>query len=223
MRATRILAPLLIGLGLLAGCGPLAGENPLAGLATRLTGGAAAEGAAPAGQVLGAGQMLTREVVESLPTDLILVGVPDRGVTAALLRAGANGPRETWISQDGISATLEAGLVVATRGFGFDLMAADVSGIRAVLRGAESGGYVRETLDGRDRVQRETFTCAVAEREADPVTILDRRYDTTRVLVVCGNDSGRFGNRYWIDRAGTIWRSQQFVLPGLGYLRVEKL
>ena len=211
---------LALSFAILAGCGPLAGENPLAGLVT-VPGGedAPVADAAPADPR----QVLTRDIIEGLPNDLLLVEVPTRGAVATLLPVGQNGPRQTWVSPDGISVTVESGLIVATRGFGHDLMAADVSGLRAVLSGAASGQYVLETLDGRDQVVRQVFDCAIEDRTPDPVTIFERTYSTTKLFVVCGNSDIRFGNFYWVDRSGKIWKSQQFTTPELGHMGTEVL
>lgn len=202
----------------------MAGESPLTGIATAVRGAAGGGGGAAAeAQAIDPRQALTREIIEGLPNDLLLVDVPSRGATATLLRAGANGNRQTWISPDGISVTLEGGLIVATRGFGFDLMAADVRGPRAIIGGAAGGQMVIETLDGRDQVIRQVFDCTAGERVADPVTIFERSYRTTRVQVICGNGDLRFGNNYWVDGSGAVWKSQQFVTPELGYLGTEAL
>lgn len=207
---------------LLSACGPLANENPLSGIGQAVRGaiaGGGDEAAAPADPR----QALTREAIEQLPTDLILVAVPSRGAIAGLLRSGNNGNRTTWISPDGISVTTEAGLVVATRGFGFDVMAADVSGLRAVLDGAASGRYVLETLNGRDQVVREVFDCTPGTRTAEAITIVERTYQTTKLQIICGNSERRFGSNFWIDRSGTVWKSQQFTTAELGFLNVERL
>ena len=213
---------LALGLLTLAACGPLAGNGPLAGVGEAIRDQVAEGGAEPATPT-DPRAVLTRQMIEDLPNDLLLVDVISRSATATLLKAGENGDRVTWVSPDGISVTVEEGLLVATRGFGFDLMAADVSGIRAVLNGASSGRYVAETLDGRDQVVREEFDCAAEERVADPVTIFERSYRTTRVLVLCEGATRSFGNRYWVDPAGVVWKSQQLVTPQTGYLGLEVL
>lgn len=225
----RVWMLLAVSLGLLASCGPLGGQKSIAALTQgvlgdRLTsgGGGGAEGEANA-EELNPRDVLTREFIEGLDNDLLLVDVFDREATATLLRAGQNGSRVTWISPDGISVTLDRGVIVATRGLGADLMAADSSGLRAVLRGAGSGQLVLETLDGLDQVVREVFDCSVTDRTPDPVTIFERRFATTKVEVTCNNDERAFANNFWIDGNGTIWKSQQFVTPGLGYLGTEVL
>lgn len=213
MRARRTM----IALGLLAACGPLADEGPLTGLASVVTGGGEEAAAVDPRQTL------TREMIEQLPNDLLLVDVPSRDATATLVRAGENGARATWISPDGISVTVEGGLIVATRGFGHDLMAADVTGLRALLRGAGSGRYVAETLDGTDQVVRTVYDCAVDSRTPETITIFERGYATTRVQVSCTGPDLRFRNTYWVDGSGVVWKSQQFVTQELGYLGLERL
>ena len=93
-------------------------------------------------------------------TPVILAAVPSLEVADIFQKIGSNGNQETWISSIGMTITLENGIVVATRGFGEDIYAADTRGLSAALRRGV-GTYSRriEQLDSSAEVIRIEFSC----------------------------------------------------------------
>ncbi len=218
MTVRRVLAAVATAL-VLTGCGQQYEESRavVQGVLQGLVPGRAEAGAPPRPQ-------FSRAALEEAGVDFVLASVPQRGVAALLQKAGSNGPEETWIAEDGVSVTYERGFVVATRGLGPDLMAANVTAVRAAVRqGGGTAVRVHEYLDGNDQIVRHDYTCRITRLGAEAVEIYERRYATTRYQETCERGGQTFENTYWIDQAGVVWKSRQLISPPVGYLDSEKL
>ncbi|ROU02965.1 YjbF family lipoprotein [Histidinibacterium lentulum] len=166
----------------------------------------------------------SRAAIEETGQDFVLASVPQRGVAALLQRAGQNGPEETWLTEDGVSVTYERGFLVATRGLGPDLMAADVSGVlAAVARGGGDATRVHEYLDGNDQMVRHDYACRVERAGTERITIYERSYNTEKYEETCRRGAQTFTNTYWIGAGGVVWKSRQLISPPVGYLDSERL
>ena len=55
------------------------------------------------------------------------------------------------------------------------------------------------------------------------IEIVERQHDTTRVEETCFGPQGSIANTFWIGADGTIWKSKQWISPGLGYMETELL
>jgi len=214
---------LVLVLAALSACGPMAsggmGMTVVEGLTGRLAGSvdprAATEGAAPS--------VLTREAIEQQNVELLRVSIISREITSFVLLGGQNGSKVTWLSVDGLSLTLDGGLLVATRGFGDDLMGADVA---AALRSLNGGGnHMRtlEFLDGLDQIERQVFECSTVATGLETITIVERSYATTVLEENCVGENATFKNTYWRDANGVIWQARQWISPLVGYLGYQKL
>ena len=167
---------------------------------------------------------LSREALDAAGGEYMLAAIPSRNSAAVVQRVGENRGENTWISPDGISVTFESGVLVATRGLGPDLMAAEVSGIVAALR--QGGGESRRTheyLDGNDQIVRQIYDCRVTPAGAERITAFDRVYATVKYEENCALGAQRFQNIYWIDSTGVVRKSRQLISPPVGYLDSERL
>lgn len=156
------------------------------------------------------------------PQPVVVAGAPDgpllqftmadHGIRTRLQRAAVNGPVETWVSTDGFSVSTHGGVIVATRGFGDDLMAADPQPILAALADPTGAGYARRmrylTADNKSTWIAAGCRMTPADNEAG-----QRRFDER-----CDSIRMRFVNSYWLDQAGRIVRARQWVSPEIGYL-----
>lgn len=161
---------------------------------------------------------LSRADIDASPVPLLLVQIQQRQATATLQKAGENGKRVTWFTSDGTSVTTEDGIIVATRGFGDDLYAADTTEIRANLRDGGTGTRVHEYLTGLDQVVRPSFSCEIKATRDEVLTIVERNYATVRYEERCKNAQFDFTNVYWVDSSNEIRQSQQWLSPAVGYL-----
>ncbi|MEJ8562005.1 YjbF family lipoprotein [Yoonia sp. GPGPB17] len=169
----------------------------------------------PAAQVITADDLrrtLTPDVVSQLNTRLILIEIPARQAVAILSLVNTNQGVETYLTADGVSISLQDGLVVATRGFGFDLMTADVSEVAARLR-HDMGNAVRihRYLDGENQIIAQSFRCDL------------QFHDALSATETCKSSKVSFTNSYTFNESGRITESKQWVSPEIGLLEVQEL
>lgn len=172
---------------------------------------------------------LTRDRIEASEKPLFFVELPKRGAQSALVPVLGSPRGVTWGTPDGITVTLDDGLVIATRGLGGDLMAVDTGALRQALA---SGGQVQrmhDYLNGNDQIERSVYECRVSVGGSERIAIFGRSYDVRRVTEACtGGDpdrvgGGAFTNLYWVDAQGTIWKSRQWISQFVGYMETETL
>lgn len=212
------LGILIAALALLPACGNLyegsAAKGFLSVVQQRIGGGGPAQPAAP---------VLTRAQVDANPGAFLIVTAYGGNSVASLVAAGANGDRVTWLSADNVTVTLQNGIIVATRGFPRDLMAAQVTGVRqALAAGGGNGSRIHETLDDLDQVSQELLQCSIVLEGSETVQILGKSTATRRFEESCVGENTAFSNTYWIDSGGAIIKSNQAVSPATGFLQLER-
>lgn len=203
----------------LAACGPMQADNRAVAAIKALAG----QGGAGDSQASGAAPALTRAAVEAQEIDLLRVSIISREATALLGSAATNGTKVTWIAQEGVSLTFDAGLLVASRGFGEDLMGADVSGAKSSLINGGNHLRILDFLNGLDQIERRQFQCETRQNGSETIEILERTYATTIMEETCTSGSGGFKNTYWQDASGVIWQSRQWISDDVGYLGYQRL
>lgn len=210
-------------LAVLSACGPLNESQIGAGFAASLSSrvsGAASEAPAPE---TASGGGLTRAQIDATPAALMVVTVVETRASDLVQAVGQNGSRITWINRDQRSLTFDRGLLVATRGLGFDLMGAEVAQVRAGLAGTGNHSRVMDFLDGFDQIQSVEFACTMTQRRSDTITIVEKSYATRVVQERCTAGDLSFANTYWVDANGIIWQSRQWVSPQVGYVDSSRL
>ena len=200
-------------------CGPLNDNNISTGALKVVQ---ARLGGAPATPVPTA-PVLTRAQVDANPDSFMVLNAYNGTLVAALAAGGSNGNRVTWISADGLSITTQNGVMVASRGFPRDLMAADVGGtMQALIAGGGAATRVHETLSDTDQIVTQRFACTVASQGRETIGILGRQIGTEVFAEECRSDRLSFTNRYWIDDSGRMVRSLQAIAPNSGYVQLDR-
>ncbi|WP_176439104.1 YjbF family lipoprotein [Puniceibacterium sediminis] len=167
-------------------------------------------------------QTLTPEVLENFNQPLLLVDLPDRGLQAGALLVQQNGLRQIWQTQDGVTLTLESGILTETRGLGGDLMTTDLGRIGAAIRGEiNTSARIHRYLNGEDHLEAKAFVCTYAIRPNVPVSTLAGNFNTLRVTEDCVGPEITFQNRYWLDGRGLMRKTRQWVGPNVGYADTE--
>jgi hypothetical protein len=147
------------------------------------------------------------------------VEIASRGANAPLSRVAVNGDVETWLAVDNISVSLRQGVLVASRGLGFDLMGADAQGTLDALAGYDGGVYRRQMryLTGE---QHSTYLMAGCSMVAIGSETVEgqrlRRFEES-----CKARQNEFTNIFWLDGNGTVIRSRQWLSPEIGYLAIS--
>ena len=152
-------------------------------------------------------QRLTPEVRAQFGTAALKIALlEEKKQASVLIETGENLNVTTYFTPDGISISLQDGVLVATRGLGFDLMTADVSAVQSGLRNGSRAVRVHRYLDGEDQVVIKSFVCDYS--------------GTTKVVETCYGNDNNFENRYSMV-AGQIAESRQWIGPQLGYIVLE--
>jgi len=162
---------------------------------------------------------LTREAIDKAGTPILFAGLDSRNAYATLSPFGENRGITTWISSDGITLSYDNGLLVATRGLGPDLMAADTGQALAAIRSG-SGSYVRiyDYLDGEDQAIRRSYVCSIRRAGAETIEIYGLKYTLRKVVENCSNPEFQIRNTYWVSNSNHIRQSEQWVGPVVGYV-----
>lgn len=140
------------------------------------------------------------------------VRIASRQADAIVSHAARNGDVDTYMAVDRISVSYRQGVLVATRGLGFDLMAGDAAPVLEALRnpGAEYSRQMRYLtgLHGSTWIQA---GCRMVV--AGSVAGAGTRYEEH-----CVARRDRFTNVYWLDAGGRIIASRQWVSADVGML-----
>lgn len=165
------------------------------------------------------------ERVSRATTPLLFAEVRSLRAAAVLEPSGTNADVITWESIDGIALSLRRGMLIGTRGLGRDLMAADVSGTLAALRGGPSQDFERihSYLDGEGRTTFRAFRCTLSGGAGETITVAARAYATQVYEETCYSSTETLSNRYWVGGDGVVRRSVQWIGPGLDYATIEQL
>jgi len=170
--------------------------------------------------------LVTRAQLDQVETPLLAAHLTGPGTLATMVPVGRNGPVTTWRTADDVSISLDGGIVVATRGLGQDLMAADVTEVvEVVQQGLVKDRHTRvhTYLDGEYQTQFQGLICRIESRTPERIEIIEQKHNTTRIEESCFSDTAHFANTFWVDRAGTVWKSRQWISPALGYMETELL
>jgi len=223
-RLSRCAALLTVCTALLSACGT-ARDDSVVSIASGLVSNLAGRGqAAPPGP--DASAALTPQLVAQIGQPLLAVTYLRLDATELYTRVGINRGVETWRSPSDRGLSIRSdGLLTSTRGFGFDLVSSDPeeTGRTLARRASGSADRVMLFLDGEFRESPETHRCVLSADGSDPILVVGRTYATTRFTETCETGNGTYENRYWLDGAGTVRRSIQWVSPETGQVQIDRL
>lgn len=221
MRAS--IAALGVGVAsILAGCGSDRQDNALALVANFALDTVRTDADAPTT----AAPVVTRALVEQVNQPLLLVVPTQLGGATLFTRVGRNGANDTWRSPEQIGLTLDAhGMLISTRGLGFDLMASDAQATATALRARRDTDTLRRLvhLDGDRQEVFEDHLCHLRFEGPDTIVIAERPTTLTRATETCRASANHYDNVYWVDQDGVAIRSVQWVSPQIGPLDVTYL
>lgn len=152
---------------------------------------------------------------------LLRATIPSRNAKATLAPVGVEGTVTTWETRDHVSLSFDRGVLVATRGLGFDLMGTNAGPTLAALAGHGAPVYRRQMryLDGQDHSAYVVVGCSMKTGvgPAAPRGARLRRHTET-----CKGVRFAFSNIYWTDRKGEVRKAREWVSPQIGYLETER-
>ena len=174
--------------------------------ASRILGGGASQDAMTMGQLRA---ILTPEVVDQFGGSVLLVETVDKGTAAGFLPVAINGSATTWMTQDGqTSVSTRNGALIATRGFGFDLLSAETPPSFKWGETPSSRDRKFRHLDGENQVVATRYTC-------------DYSRDSTKIKEHCHSAKHDFVNAYEVTKTGKVLHSRQWISPQIGYVVLE--
>lgn len=153
------------------------------------------------------------------------VSLPASGAKAVLGPVSRNGTITVWQTLDGITLSFDGGVLIATRGLGDDLMSADAAGSVAMLNGAGGGYYpqIRSYLDGEDQTVFRSFQCRRGASDGGNPAPGGALATGRRIDETCVSPDRKFTNTYWLDAAGAVIGSRQWVSPAIEYMETERV
>lgn len=155
--------------------------------------------------------VLTPAVVAQFGGNVLMVETENQGTAAGFLSVARNGSTTTWMTQDGqASVSLRNGIVIATKGFGFDLLSADmISGFSA---SDPPSVQVREFqhLDGENQVVTTRYKCVYSNQGSE-------------LREHCSTGEHEFLNTYVRSKSGQVLHSRQWISPQIEYLVLESV
>ncbi len=219
----RHTAAAMCSAALLAGCGSGTDLEPGARLlttigalaATRMMSGTA-EPDAPTSD------LETRRAFEEAGQRILQVEVDDPEALLFLAPVTQNQGITTWVSNERINLSTRDGVILATRGFGSDLMSSTVPSAALIGRGSGSHDRLHVYLDGGDQTQKYTYTCSVATVGLQTIAVLGLSYPTRHITETCVGKLGTFTNLYWFQGA-RIRQSVQYLVPDGKMLKVSAI
>lgn len=209
---------------LLAGCGndPVSGDyrRPFQALLSRLVPGPSVTTLATLNQ---SGILTLRRALEEDGQPIYLVAYGTLKYKNLMAPYGQNGTVQTWASQDYETISLRDGMLVATRGFGGDLMSSagpTMAQIRTARGTTQRQNYY---LDGADQPRVFQYTCVLAPAGDESIVILGKTHATRKVTETCSGNSTGFVNEYWFQGGTFLRQSRQLVAPETDTLLMQRV
>jgi hypothetical protein len=171
----------------------------------------------------------TRAAPEMPPFELTsetLREMGGKGIVARIDSPSFTSPMSFYTAKDGVdtytiggilTVSLRSGVLVATRGLGDDLMAADVPSAARLASGSGTHARRMHQFDGATSVIPLDATCNLSTSGTETLALAGQSYPTRIIVETCDSAVGRFENRYWIGKGGKILRSRQWISIGAGY------
>lgn len=161
-------------------------------------------------------------------TPLLGVYIESREALAGLSPVEAGAGRIHWRTPDNIEVvTTGTGMLVATRGLGADLQAADARQTAALIASGRSGDAQRRHayLDGNYAIQDVTLSCQVQRLGEDVIQVNNRSHRVIRFAETCTGLAEPIQNSYWRDAGATglLRQSIQWVGPDIGRVHMQRL
>lgn len=130
---------------------------------------------------------------------------------------------EIWRTSDDISMTLRNGMLIATRGFGGDILSSTIQPAQS-RPGPAQGELMHQVRALDDREVTLAFGCDVVDLGTETIDVVEHKHATRHIRQSCAASSGQIVNDYWVDaRSNMVWQSRQWAGPYIGYLRMRRL
>lgn len=164
-----------------------------------------------------------RNTLEKDGQPIYSVSVADLTYANLMAPYGQNGNVQTWASMSYETVSLRDGILVATRGFGPDLMSSVAPDLAQVRNASGNFHRIYYYLDGADQTQSYGMDCQFVPSGAADVTVLGKVYATRSVIETCSGSGYDIKNVYWFDSSGKLRQSDQVMTLGLSPMRLQRV
>lgn len=156
---------------------------------------------------------------------VLLVGIEATGATTAAAMVGENGLMRTYNTPQKQSIILRDGVIAGTRGFGNDVMSAEVDEVSALVHARRAGTAKRTPryLDGEGIERPLPLECTVTLGEAVNYSFAGTDWQAMQVAERCTAPNVDITNSYLVTQTGQIALSRQWIAPGLGFVTLQTL
>lgn len=166
---------------------------------------------------------ITRSLLAQVVSPVQLITIEQFEKQALIAEIARNGGVETWSTVDDVTFATRDGVLVATRGLGDDLMSAATPSRAQLSAGGNSFNRRYVHLDGLDQTQTTTMTCTTSQSQSETIEIVEKTYQSRRVVETCVSSGQRIENTFWWDGTGKLRKSRQWVSPKIGSILIEDL
>ena len=156
---------------------------------------------------------MLRTALEKAGQPILLVVNKTLNFAGLMAPYGMNGDVRTWATEQYVTLSTRDGIVVATRGFGPDLMSAAAPSLAQIAAGQGNVARRYYYLDGADQTRSFAYGCSLTRAGGETITILAKPYATSRITESCSGPAGSFKNEYWFDNRHILRQSHQFFRP----------
>ncbi|TNJ40988.1 YjbF family lipoprotein [Phaeobacter sp. B1627] len=149
------------------------------------------------------------------------VGFPNRDLSGVMLLEAERDGVQTWLTADGATITIEAGLLTSAKGFGSGLAASDVRQSAALIGAGQSGQVERfhSFLNSNDETELHAYRCEIRPVGDEDVFLQGLAVPTRKWQEDCFGVAEKFTNAYWLRKdTGRIVQSLQWTGDFLGNL-----
>ena len=164
-----------------------------------------------------------RAVLQQDGQPIYLVAAPALNYLDLMAPYGQNADVTTWASAHYESISLRQGMLIATRGFGQDLMSSAGPSVAQIAAGHGTTQRRYLYLDGADQTATLDFSCDLWSEGNTSITILARSYATRKVVETCVGPTGAFRNEFWFDHGTNLRQSRQMFAPGMENILMQRV
>lgn len=149
----------------------------------------------------------------------------DTKAVLAMNPVGRNGDYVTWGSAPGQGITYKRGVMTSTRGLGEDLMSSRIDAAVSAITSRRDADYTRQHfyLGDLGQTAQLTLNCSLRRSGTEKVAIGEINANAVIMKEKCRKGEIAFTNIYWVDGAGRVLKSSQWIGQRMGNLAIQNL
>ena len=173
------------------------------------------------------GTLLTpiEDALQSTDGKVLLAVIEKDNNLAIMGVAATNGAYETWETAKRESMILKRGVLTGSRGLGYDLMSAQADETIALLTARREGRAQRsyQFLTGTGATSTLRVSCEISKGGSERVSAGEIDVEAEAFAEICTSGPLQIQNLFWVDKAGHIVKSRQWLSPQVGYILFQHL